>query len=160
CDAAEQKTVDLQLVLAVDVSSSMSIAEQRIQREGYAAAMRSPDIIRAITSGPLGRIAVIYVEWGDYGLNPVQWTLIDGPATANKLAAKLVRLPFRSDVHTSISRALYFSAGLFDRRFVSDRKVIDISGNGPNNLGAPVTKIRDQVVGRGISINGLPITLR
>jgi len=153
--------VDLQLVLAVDMSSSMSLAERQVQRDGYIAALREPAVVDAIRAGPNGRIAVTYVEWADYQIQAVPWTLVDGPETAEEIAERLSYLPFHREVTTSISGALAYSAGLFaNSGFTSDRKAIDISGDGPNNAGLPVVPIRDAVVAAGVTINGLPIMLK
>ena len=159
--AAQPKMpVDLELVLAVDVSASMDPGEQRLQRNGYVAALRSPKVIDAIRSGPLGRIAVTYVEWGGPTTQIVilPWTLIDGPASAESTASKLAAAPIERVFDTSIANALKFSAGLFaNSAFSGERQAIDISGDGPNNTGPPVLSARDAVLGLGITINGLPI---
>jgi len=161
-EARAQTPVDLQLVLAVDVSRSMDEDEQRLQRAGYVAALRDPGVIQAIEGGPLGRIAVTYVEWAGQGLQSVlvPWTLIDGPAAAERVAADLAAVPLQRMRRTSISDALAFSAAHFEGSgFVSSRRVIDVSGDGPNNNGFLVTAARDAVLEQGITINGLPIML-
>jgi hypothetical protein len=152
--------VDLQLVLALDISSSMTLTERRIQRDGYIAALRDPEVIAAVTSGPTGRIAITYVEWANYQIQPLQWTMIDGPKSAEVFAKRIAYLPFHREISTSISGALSFSADLFaESGAISERQAIDISGDGPNNAGQPVTVARDAVLARGITINGLPIML-
>jgi hypothetical protein len=152
------QVVDLQLILAVDISASMSFDEQKIQRKGYVDALRDPTVIAAITSGPRGRVAVTYVEWAEFEYTAIQWTLLDSRQTAERFAGTLQRLPFHRERGTSISLALYYASALFDRgRFTSDRRTVDVSGDGPNNVGPLVTEIRDEVVARGITINGLPI---
>lgn len=155
--------VDVELVLAVDISRSMDIEELELQREGYIAALRDPEVIRAIRGGELGRIAVFYFEWAGYGTRNVlgEWTLIDGPETAAAFGEALRRAPVRAAMGTSISGAIDFAAGLFDGNgFEGLRRVIDISGDGPNNTGPGVTASRDAAVARGITINGLPLMLR
>jgi hypothetical protein len=153
--------VDLRLVLAVDVSRSINAEEQRLQREGYALAFRNPLVLEAIRRGPFGAIAVTYVEWAGEQHVTVPWTFIDGPSRARAFARAVTDAPIRTARRTSISEALIFSAGLFeDRTFAGPRRVIDISGDGPNNLGRRVEKARDTVVTKGITINGLPILLR
>ena len=157
---AAETAVDLELVLAVDVSLSMDQGEQKVQRDGYIAAFRHPDVIDAITSGLLGRIAVSYVEWAGTAAQIVRvpWTIIDGPQSAERFAAFLVSAPFEQVYRTSISAALAHAAMSLDANdFVAPRRVIDVSGDGPNNQGLPVTAVRDAVAGRGIVINGLPI---
>jgi Protein of unknown function (DUF1194) len=159
--SASDVPVDLQLVLAVDISSSMSLAERKVQRDGYIAALRDPVVIDAIRAGPTGGIAITYVEWADYQIQAVPWTLVDGPESAEEFAERISYLPFHRESTTSISGALSYSADLFAHSgFTSERKTIDISGDGPNNAGLPVLSVRDTVIAQGISINGLPIMLR
>jgi hypothetical protein len=152
--------VDLELILAVDVSGSVDEEEAQLQRQGYVSAIADPEVVRAITSGMLGRIAVTYVEWaGDGWQVPVlPWTMIDSPQTAQALAAKLAALPLGSGPWTSISDAIRNAAPMFDvNEFEGTRRIIDISGDGPNNSGGLVELERDLAVARGITINGLPI---
>lgn len=160
---ADDVAVDLELVLAVDVSMSMDYEEQALQREGYVAAFQHPDVIQAIQSGLLGRIAVTYVEWAGAGLQRVvvPWTLIDGAESGRAFAARMAAAPLSRLRRTSISGALLFSGGLFSGNgFEGTRQVIDISGDGPHNAGVPSTAARDEVIGKGIVINGLPIMLK
>jgi len=158
--AAEE--IDLALVLAVDVSRSMDTTEQKLQRDGYVNAFHHPDIIRAITQGGIGKIAVTYVEWSGPGeqIVVVPWTTIESADTAHRFADRLDRAPISRIDRTSISSALTFSAGLLAARGAGAlRQVIDVSGDGPNNTGAPVLTARGEVLVRGITINGLPIML-
>ncbi|MCL4189945.1 MAG: DUF1194 domain-containing protein [Rhodobacteraceae bacterium] len=152
--------VDMQLVLAVDVSRSMSPGELEIQRQGYAAALTSPEVLAAIAGGFTGQIAVTYVEWAgpDSQRVVLPWTVIAGAGDAARAAGVLGgRFPATLR-RTSISGALLFAAGLFEDNGLSSwRRVIDISGDGPNNEGQPVTAARDSVIGRGITVNGLAI---
>lgn len=158
---AEPFRVDLELVLAVDVSYSMEIDEQRLQRQGYVAAFLEPRLVRAVEKGPLGRIAVTYVEWGGTAVQVVPWKLIDGRDTAAEFSGELGRQPIRRIAFTSISNALAFSRQLFERNaFEGSRRVIDISGDGPNNSGVPAPVARNSTVARGIVIDGLPIMPR
>jgi hypothetical protein len=155
--------VDLELVLAVDVSGSMDIEERELQRAGYMAALVHPAVLHAIAMGPLGRIALTLVEWagGDVQSVAVPWQLVDGAESAAAFVAALAAAPMQRQRGTSISGALLFSAELFaDSGFEGLRKVIDVSGDGPNNSGPPVLPARDAVLARGIEINGLPIMLR
>ena len=161
--ALAQLLVDLELVLAVDVSLSMDLDEQRLQRDGYITAFRDGEVQKAITSGPHGRIAVTYMEWAGPSVQNVvvPWTIIDGSAAAQALADKLEAQPISRARMTSISQGLVFAAQLFDSSGVKGiRRVIDVSGDGPNNAGPLVTLVRDQVVAQGIAINGLPILLK
>jgi hypothetical protein len=162
-EARAQTAVDLELVLAVDVSLSMDLEEQRLQREGYVAAFRDGEVHKAIAGGAYGRIAVIYMEWAGSQSQSVvvPWTIIDSPAAARAFADKLEAAPISRARLTSISAALAFSRDLFASSGVKAvRRVIDVSGDGPNNSGFPVAPVRDEVVGAGIVINGLPIMLR
>ena len=160
--AAEHVTVDLQLVLAVDISLSMDEDEQRLQRDGYVAAFHDPEIIQSIKTGANGRIVVTYVEWSgeNYQRIVIPWTLIDGPETAFKFADRLATVPLETNYRTSISGALLFASRLFDDNGYQGRETIDISGDGANNQGIPVEEARDAAVRRGISINGLPLLLK
>lgn len=154
--------VDLELVLAVDISRSMDPEEQRVQREGYIAALRHPDVIAAIRSNPYGRIALVYVEWAGHGLADVvvPWQEIDGPETAERFAAALAAAPYRTAMRTSVSGGIEFARRQFaGSGFAGLRRVIDISGDGPNNSGPPVTEARDRALADGIIINGLPLVL-
>lgn len=158
---AQSVPVDLRLVLAVDVSRSMNAEEQYLQRIGYVQAFRNPIVIEAIQRGPLGRIAVTYVEWAGDQHVVVPWTLLDGRRASEAFAQRLLDAPTRVARRTSISEALVFAAGLFDDpAFDGRRRVIDISGDGPNNLGRNVLGARNLVVSKGITINGLPILAR
>jgi len=160
--AAQETDVDLELVLAVDVSRSMDAAEQELQKAGYIAALQHPEVIAAIGSGFLGRIAATYVEWAGPGSQAIVlgWTLIDGAESAKAFAAGLAVRPVSYLHGTSISGALTFTASLFDGNgFRGSRQVIDVSGDGPNNMGFPVLQARDAVLARGITINGLPIMI-
>jgi len=161
--AARAESVDLELVLAIDVSRSMDIGEQELQREGYAAAFRHAQVHAAIASGPLGRIAVTYVEWAGTHLQAVlvPWTVVASPEDAFAFADKIAATRMLRERWTSISGVLEFASGLFaDSGVEGLRRAIDISGDGPNNIGLPVVGVRDQVVAQGITINGLPIMLR
>jgi hypothetical protein len=154
--------VDLQLVLAVDVSGSMDSNEQRVQRQGYVDALRDPAVLRAIRSGPYGRIAITYVEWSSafYQIIVLPWRVLGDDEEVLGFAAALERAPISREGRTSISGALVYAAGAFPvSGFTSDRRTIDISGDGANNDGTTVTPARDQVVKQGITINGLPILI-
>jgi hypothetical protein len=153
--------VDLELVIAVDVSYSMDIEEQRVQREGYVNAFRSPEVVRAVLGGQLGKTAVTFVEWGGAAVQIVPWTLIDGSESADQFAEELRRQPLRRISFTSISNALAFARELIrTNRFRASRRVIDISGDGPNNAGAPVPVARNAAIADGITVDGLPIMLK
>ena len=161
--ARAEVDVDLELVLAVDVSYSMDLEEQRLQRDGYVAAFRDRNILRAIQSGPHGRIAVTYLEWAGPETQTVvvPWTLIDSAQSAEAFAAMLAERPPSRLRMTSISSALAFANRQFEATgFRSARRVIDISGDGVNNSGPVVAPVREQVLAGGIVINGLPVMIR
>lgn len=158
--AQSEVPVDLELALGVDISRSVDQTEAQLQRSGYIAAFRDPEIIAAIESGILGRIAVGYFEWAGYGHTEVivGWTVIEDAASAHAFAAKLEQEFIISASRTSISSAIEFARPWFDNNgFEGSRRVIDISGDGPNNWGELVTAARDRAVVAGITINGLPI---
>jgi hypothetical protein len=152
--------VDVELVLAVDVSYSMDMEELAIQREGYAQAIVSKEFLAALKTGPTGKIAVTYFEWAASSDQKViiPWRVIDGPESADAVAAEIMKTPIRRASRTSISGAINFAMPLFDENQLHGlRRVIDISGDGPNNNGGPVTIARDAAIEKGIVINGLPI---
>ena len=155
--------VDAELVLAVDVSWSMDPDEQALQREGYMAAITSPEFMNAVRQGAHRKISMTYFEWA--GIHHQQiivpWRLIDGPESADAFAADIGRARYSRASRTSISGAMLFGAPLFDGSgYRGIRRVIDISGDGVNNNGPLVTVTRDEVLAKGITINGLPIMLK
>lgn len=158
-----RQPVDVQLVLAVDVSYSMDLDELATQREGYAEAIVSREFLQALRQGPTGRIAVTYFEWAgaqDQKLI-IPWRIIDGPESAGAVAAEIQQVPVRRASRTSISGAINFAVPLFDvGGFAGLRRVIDISGDGANNSGAPVVMARDEALAKGVVINGLPIMIK
>ena len=157
---AENRAVDLELVLAADVSRSMDLEEATLVRLGFVRAFRHPDVIGAIQRGRLGRIAVTYVEWAhhQYQRTRVDWVEISDVATAAAFAEAIEQSNVFLVEWTSISGAIAFSSQRFeDNSFDSERRIIDISGDGPNNKGAYVAAARDRAVADGIVINGLPI---
>ncbi len=155
--------VDAELVLAVDVSYSMDEDEQKLQRAGYVAALTSADFLHALRSGPLGKIAITYFEWASSRDQKVvaEWAVIDGPEAAASFAAKLDRAPYRRASRTSVSGAIDAGMALFENNgFDGTRRVIDVSGDGPNNDGRLVTAARDEAVAQGVTVNGLPLLIR
>ena len=155
--------VDVALVLAVDVSLSMSAEELQIQREGYAAAIASPEVVRAIGQGAYRRIAVTLFEWvaNTHAHEIVAWKIIESQADADAFARALRATNSVGQRRTSISGAIDHAAGLLvTAPFAADRNVIDISGDGPNNQGVPVRGARDEAIAQGFTINGLPLMTR
>ncbi len=152
--------VDVALVLVTDVSRSIDDSEYQLEKKGYAAAFTDPKVIAAIQGGPTGRIAVAYVEFS----NPDQvqalagWTVISDAASAGAFAAALLALPRSSYGRTAISGGVDLAARMLaEGGFGDARKVIDVSGDGTNNAGRPVSEARDDAVKADITINGLTI---
>lgn len=153
--------VDLELVLLVDVSRSMTERELEIQRQGYAAALRSEDVYHAIQSGLLQRIALTYVEWAGLQEVIVDWRIVETRADLEGFADALSVRFDPTLRRTSISEALIFGAAMIESNaFEGLRRVIDVSGDGPNNLGRPVLLARNAVLSKSITINGLPLMTR
>ena len=162
-DKEATPSVDVELILAVDVSYSMDLDELAVQREGYADAIVSSEFLQALKSGRRGKVAVTYFEWAasnDQKLI-IPWRLIDGPESAGAVSDEIRHIPVRRASRTSISGAIYFAMPLFNEDpYHGLRRVIDISGDGPNNNGAPITIARDEALSKGIIINGLPIMVK
>ena len=155
-------SVNVELVIAVDVSYSMDMDELAIQREGYAQAIVSKDFLQALRAGT-GKVAVTYFEWSMSGDEKIiiPWRVIEGPESADAVAAEIMNTPVRRGSSTSISGAINFAVRLFEANpYRGLRRVIDISGDGPNNDGPPVTGARDAALAKGIVINGLPIMVK
>ena len=158
--APAREAVDLELVLAADNSQSIDPSEAALQRGGVAAAFRNPEVIRAIQSGSLGRIAVAYLDWSSlpYTRLSVGWHVIRDKASADKFADDLLKAPPAFGAGTAIGQAMQLAAQLIEtNNYDGTRRTIDISGDGPNNTGPAVYAARDEVVAKGITINGLPV---
>jgi hypothetical protein len=152
--------VDVLLVLAADVSRSIDTAKFQLQRDGYAAAIADPRVIETIRSGPNGRIGLSFVEWSGVGAQKIviDWTMIGDEATAKGFGDRLIEAPRSFADRTSISGAIDFAMErLRGAPFEARRRIIDISGDGTNNAGGPVTVSRDAAVAQGVTINGLVI---
>jgi hypothetical protein len=162
-DKQSAPVVDVELIIAVDVSYSMDLDELAVQREGYAQAIVSKDFLQALKAGPNAKISITYFEWSSSSDQKIviPWQVIDGPESADAVANEIMNTPVRRGSRTSISGAIYFAMPLFDQDpHRGLRRVIDISGDGPNNSGAPVTPARDEALSQGIVINGLPIMVK
>ena len=162
-DKESSPSVDVELVIAVDVSYSMDMDELAVQREGYAQAIVSKEFLQALKSLPIGKISVTYFEWAASSDQKIiiPWRVIDGPETADAVADEIMKTPIRRASRTSISGAIYFAMPLFEANpYRGSRRVIDISGDGPNNNGLPVIGARDIALSKGITINGLPIMVK
>ncbi len=157
---AAERDVDLELVLAVDISGSIDLEEAALQRRGYVHALRHPDVIEVIRRGRLGRVAVSYVEWAGnhHQRTLVGWTEIADASSAIAFAEAVARPAVRTELWTSISGVIAYAARSFEGNgFSGRRQVIDISGDGPNNNGDYVVRARDRALAAGIVINGLTI---
>jgi hypothetical protein len=157
-----QQQVDLKLVLATDVSGSINSEELRVEREGTAGAFLDPDVIKAIQSGALGKIAVAMLDFSSSGAAQmvIDWRIIEDAASATAFAETIRATPRSRGRRTSISSALELGSLMLEasqKDIVGTRKVIDVSGDGPNNDGSPMTEVHDKTVAQGIIVNGLPV---
>jgi Protein of unknown function (DUF1194) len=161
--SADADDVDVELILAVDVSYSMDPDEQALQREGYVTALTSPEFLTALRAGIHGKIVLTYFEWANANDQKIllPWRLIDGPVTARAVAEEISRAPYRRAYRTSIAGALLFGSRLLESSgHHGIRRVIDVSGDGTNNEGPLIVPTREAVVASGITVNGLPIMLK
>ena len=154
--------VDLELVLAVDVSGSISGSRFNLQQQGYVDAFNSATIYNAIQSGQHGAIAVSFVYWSTNQVNPIGWTLINDQASSQAFATAIANAsrPSASDVGllTALGDAVTYSSGLFAQSpYVGTRRVIDISANGDANTGSSAASARLGALNTVDTINGLPI---
>lgn len=152
--------VDLALVLAVDASSSITWNRWHLQRLGYAEAFRADEVIRALTSGPNGKTAVTIVQWSnpDEQAQVLPWTIVQDRENAVVFARDIDNMPRYFQNNTALASALDFSGTLLQSLpFQTLRKVIDISGDGKDNTHGLPWLVRDRIVARGVTINGLPI---
>lgn len=157
--ARANEPVDVELVLAVDVSRSVDPEEQELQFSGYAAAFRDPRLVDGIRNGALGAIAVSFFTWSDWNVQEllVPWTRINGAASASRFSEALDAAPRRTHLYTSISGAIDFAASMFGQGYEGTRQVVDISGDGVNNSGRPLNQARSEAISRGIVLNGLAV---
>ena len=156
----DQGEVDLLLVLAVDVSESINRREAWLQRFGHAEALSDPLVIAAINSGRRRRIAIAYLEWAGptEQRQVIGWTLVEDRKSAEKFPKALLAEPISGGYWTSISAALEAASRMIVAApFTAARRVIDLSSDGRNNAGKPLGPARKRVLGRGITINGLPV---
>lgn len=161
--AQDRERVDLELVLAADGSGSIDDEELALQRQGYADAVNDPKILSLMTGGLYGKTAIAYVEWGSAASvhTIVDWTVIDGPESARAFADALMSAPRQARGWNSISTAIDYSVALIETNaYDGIRRIIDVSGDGPNYGGRPVTVSRDDAVAQGITINALVVKSR
>lgn len=156
--------LDLELVLLADATGSIDDAEIRFQRQGYAEAITDPSVLDAIASNAYGKIAVTYVEWADMFSQDVvvDWMVIDGPASAQDFATRLMEPPRRAYGRNAIGAALLKGKELIDTNVYKGlRRVIDLSADSANNWNGPtIAEAREAVVSSGIVINGLAVLCR
>jgi len=160
--SAAPQQVDLKLVLAVDVSPSINDEELRVEREGTASAFLDPNVVEAIQNGALGKIAVTMLDFSSREFNKVVigWRIIDNSASAAAFARTVRALPRTPGRRTSISSALELGTLLLEsseKDITAMRRVIDVSGDGPNNNGNSMTQTHDKTIAQGIVVNGLPV---
>jgi len=152
--------VDLELVLAVDISYSVDEEEARRQRDGYVTALAHPDVINAIEGGPIGRIAVIYVEWADASFQraAADWTVISTEDDALSFAAAVADAPLERGHYTAIGSAIADGVTRIETNiYTAPRRIIDISGDGPQNQGLPLADAHDRASAARVIVNGLPV---
>lgn len=156
---ATVEPVDLELQLALDVSRSMDPYEQELQFKGYAGAFMDQRIQEAIGSGAVGAIAVLMFIWSDYHIQEtlIPWTRLANANDCHAFAQTILEAPRKIYLYTSISGAIDFAMRQWGTAYEGTRKVLDISGDGVNNSGRPVTIARDEAVAHGVVINGLPV---
>jgi hypothetical protein len=158
--ARAEQEVDLLLVLAADVSRSVDATKFKLQREGYAAALESPRVVKAIESGPAGRIAVAFVEWSGAAAQAVMvdWTIVANAEDARRLGGRIVAAPRLFMDRTAIGNAIDYAVRVLEAApFRADRRVIDVSGDGTSNAGGSLLAAREEALTKGITINGLAI---
>ena len=158
--AAQARTVDVAIALAADVSRSIDDEEFELQRKGYAAALTSPQFVQAIQSGVHGAVALCFIEWAGPGQQALvaRWMVIRDGEGATDFAKMLLAAPRSFAGRTAIGDGIDFaSAQLAAGNIAATRRVIDVSGDGTNNSGRPVTAARDDATAKGVTINGLAI---
>ena len=159
---AAPQQVDLKLVLAVDVSGSIDSEEFQLEREGTADAFADPEVLKAIQGGSLGKIAVAMLDFSSPQFDKViiDWTIIKDKASAMAFAENVRNAPRTPGRRTSVSSALELGSLLLEsseKDIVATRRVIDVTGDGPNNDGNSMTEAHDKTIAQGVIVNGLPV---
>ncbi len=157
---ASAEPVDLELVFAADGSGSIDNEELAFQRAGYAAAITDPVVLNAIRGGFHQKIAVAYIEWGSAFSQHtiVDWTVIDGPESAQRFADRLVAEPRAATGWNSISEAVAYSQNMLETNFYQgSRRIIDVSADSGNYGGRPMVVARADAIAADIRINALVI---
>lgn len=158
--ASANTMVDLELVLAVDVSGSVDTTEYNLQKKGYIDAFKSSSIVTAIQSGALGKIAVTYMEWSSASLQSyTSWQLVEDTASADSFANLISGFTRSSSGLTAPGSAINKATWLFDQNdYDGTRQVIDVSGDGSQNDGANTAAARNNALAAGVdAINGIAI---
>ncbi len=158
--ADNPESVDLELILAIDVSGSVDEEEAILQRRGYLTALVHPQVLQAIAGGDKRKIGITYIEWAGYHYQRVvvDWAVISDKASAERFVSRIAEVPISTERWTSISGAIEFAMKRFEvSPYRGTRRVIDISGDGRNNNGRDLAEVRREALDRGIVINGLPI---
>jgi len=154
------ESVDVALVLVTDVSRSIDDSEFELEKQGYSAALTSPQVLAAIKGGAVGAIAVAYVEFASsYEVRTVlDWNVIRDPTSAQGFAARLTAAPRsfwgRTAISAGVDRAVQLIA---ESGYDTPRRVIDVCGDGTNNAGREITDARDDALKAGVVVNGLAI---
>jgi hypothetical protein len=157
---ARADDVDMALVLVTDVSRSIDDTEFTLEKDGYAAAFTSPRVLEAIKGGPLGKIAVAYLEFASsFEVRTVlDWTVIRDKASAqafvDRLSAAQRSFWGRTSISAGVDQAMQLLA---ETGLNATRRVIDVCGDGTNNAGREAADARDDAVKAGVTINGLAI---
>lgn len=161
--ASAQTEVDVELVLAVDISYSVDEEEARRQRAGYVAALASEEVLSSIQGGPLGRIAVTYVEWADANVQraAADWAVIASAEDAQAFAAEVAAAPYERGQYTAIGAAIADGVRRIESNdYFATRRIIDISGDGPQNQGMALSLAHDMADEANVVVNGLPVIAR
>jgi hypothetical protein len=151
--------VDTALVLAFDVSASVSEERFEVQRRGAAEALAAADLAETISQGRRQAVAVAVFQWSGVGEQKlvIPWTIVRTAEDAGAIAERLSAAPRAFNGSTAVGEAIYFAAGLFAGAPAAERRVIDVSGDGSYNAGRGTHVARDAAVAAGIVVNGLPI---
>lgn len=152
--------VDVAIVFLVDVSHSMDDDEISIARESHALAFRSEEVLSAIQSGLFGRIAVSYVEFAGNAAPVVPWMIIDDADAVEEFVRQIEAAPIQSRSYTGIGTAFFMAASMFEQMpYKTERLVVDIVGDGINNIAPSPDAGRNVLLSGGAVINGMPLLL-
>ena len=158
--ALAAEPVDVMLVLVTDVSRSVDDTEFTLEKDGYGAAFADARVLAAIKGGPIGQIAVAYVEFaGAYEVRTVvDWHIVRDAASAAAFTGEIKAAPRSYWGRTSISAGIdHAMQMLIEGGYEAQRRVIDVAGDGTNNSGRDPAEARDDAVKAGVTINGLAI---